>query len=67
MKNKTNANLKITLRYTGDLIRREAETISTTYLIPSSISGDFPVYPSLNDYKYYSYERRDSSTILDLK
>lgn len=67
MKNKTNANLKITLRYTGDLIRREAETISTTYLIPSSISGDFPVYPSLHDYKCYSYERRDSSTFLGLK
>lgn len=27
-------------------------------MIPSSISGDFPVYPSLHDYKYYSYERR---------
>lgn len=68
MKNKTNANIEITLRYTADLIWREAETISTTYLIPSSISGDFPVYPSLHDYiKYYSYERRDSSTILGLK
>lgn len=46
MKNKTNANLDITLWYTGDLIWRGEKPQGP---VLSSISREFLFYPSLND------------------